>query len=52
MREVKRQFNPAFGNKAHVQSEFLIYELRKFSAKFSTNKAKLRSEKYHVSKLN
>ena len=34
--EVKIQFNPAFGNKAHVQWEFLKYEIRK---------SKLRREK-------
>ena len=27
--EVKSQFNPAFGNKAHVQWEFLKYEIPK-----------------------
>ena len=34
-----------FGNKARVQSEFLKYEIRKFSIEFSKNKAKLRREK-------
>ena len=43
--EVKSQFNPAFKNKAHVQWEFLKYEIRKFSIEFSKNKAKLRREK-------
>ena len=43
--EVKSQFNPAFGNKAHVQWEFLKYEIRKFTIEFSKNKAKLKREK-------
>ena len=43
--EVKSQLNPAFKNKAHVQWEFLKYEIRKFSIEFSKNKAKLRREK-------
>ena len=43
--KVKSQFNPAFGNKAHVQWEFLKYEIQKFSVEFSKNKAKLRHEK-------
>ena len=43
--EVKSQFNLAFGNKAHVQREFLKYGIRKFTIKFSKNKAKLKREK-------
>ena len=43
--EVKSQFYPAFGNKAHVQWEFLKYEIRKFTIEFSKKKAKLRREK-------
>ena len=43
--EVKSQFNPTFGNKAHVQWEFLRYEIRKIPIEFSKNKAKLRREK-------
>ena len=43
--KVKSQFNPAFGNKAHVQWEFLKYEIQKFSIEFSKNKTKLRREK-------
>ena len=44
--EVKTQFNPAFGNKAHhVQWEFLKYEIPKFTIEFSKNKAKLKREK-------
>ena len=43
--KVKSQFNPAFKNKAHVQQEFLKYEIRKFSIEFSKNKAKLRRKK-------
>ena len=33
------------GNKAHVQWGFLKYDIRKFTIKFSKNKAKLRREK-------
>ena len=43
--EVKSQFNAAVGNKAYVQWEFLKYEIRKFTIKFSKNKAKLKREK-------
>ena len=43
--KVKCQFNPAFGNKAYVQWEFLKYEIWKFSTEFSKNKVKLRREK-------
>ena len=43
--EVKIQFNPAFGNKAHLQWEFLKYEIWKFTIEFSKNKAKLKREK-------
>ena len=43
--EVKSQFNTAFGNKAHVQWEFLKYDTRKFTIDFSKNKAKLKREK-------
>ena len=43
--EVKSHFNPTFGNKAHVQWEFLKYEIRKLSIEFSKNEAKLKSEK-------
>ena len=43
--EVKSQFNPAFPSKAHVQWEFLKYEIRKFTIEFSKNKAKLKREK-------
>ena len=43
--EVKGQFNPAFGNKAHVQCEFLKYKIRTFTIEFSKNKAKLKREK-------
>ena len=43
--EVKRQFNPAFGNRAHTPWKFLKHEIWKFSVKFSKNKAKLRREK-------
>ena len=43
--EVKSQFYPAFENKAHVQWEFLKYEIRKFTIEFSKKKAKLRREK-------
>ena len=43
--EVKSQFKPAFGNKAHVQWEFLKYEIRKFAIEFSKNEAKLKREK-------
>ena len=43
--EVKSQFNPAFGNKPHVQWEFLKYEIPKFTIEFSKNKAKLKREK-------
>ena len=43
--KVKSQFSPAFGNKAHVQWEFLKYEIRKFSIELSKNKAKLRHKK-------
>ena len=43
--EVKIQFNPAFGNKAHLQLEFLKYEIWKFTIEFSKNKAKLEREK-------
>ena len=43
--EVKSQFNPAFGNKAHVKWEFLKYKIREFSREFSKNKAKLKLEK-------
>ena len=42
---VKSQFNPAFGNKAHVQQEFLKYEIQKFTIEFSKHKAKLKREK-------
>ena len=43
--KVKSQFNPAFGNKAHIQWEILKYEIPKSSVEFSKNKAKLMSEK-------
>ena len=43
--KVKSQFNLAFGNKARAQSDFLKYEIRKFSIEFSKNKAKLRRKK-------
>ena len=43
--EVKSQFNPAFGNKAHVQWEFLKYKIRKFTMEFSKNIANLKREK-------
>ena len=43
--EVKSYFNPGFGNKAHVQWEFLKYEIGKFTIEFSKNKAKLKREK-------
>ena len=43
--EVKSQFNPAFGNKPHVQWEFLKYEIPKFTIEFSKNKAKPKREK-------
>ena len=43
--EVKIQFDPAFGNKAHLQWEFLKYEIWKFTIEFSKNKAKLKREK-------
>ena len=43
--KVQIQFNPAFGNKAHVQLEFLQYEIWKFTIECSKNKAKLRREK-------
>ena len=43
--KVKSQFNPAFGNKAHVQWEFLKYKIQKFTIEFSKNKAKLKREK-------
>ena len=49
--EVKSQFNPAFGNKAHVQLEFFKYEIRKFTIEFSKNKAKLKREKLSEVKL-
>ena len=42
---VKSEFNSAFGNKAHVQWEFLKYEIWKFTIEFSKNKAKLKREK-------
>ena len=45
IREVKSQFNPAFGNKAHVQWEFLKYQIGKFTIEFSKNKSKLEREK-------
>ena len=38
--EVKSQFNPALGNKTHVQWEFLKHKIRKFSIEFSKIKAK------------
>ena len=44
--ELKSQFNPAFGNKAHVQWEFLKYKILKFTIEFSKNKAKLKHENY------
>ena len=51
--EVKSQFSPAFGNKAHhVQWEFLKYEIRKFTIEFSKNKAKLKCEKLSCLKVN
>ena len=43
--EVKSQFKPAFRNKAHVQLEFLKYEIQKLTIEFSKNKAKLKCEK-------
>ena len=43
--EGKSQSKPAFGNKAHVQREFLKYEIREFTVEFSKNKAKLKREK-------
>ena len=43
--EVKSQFNPFFGNKSHVQWEFLKFEIRKSSPKLSKNKAKIRRKK-------
>ena len=43
--EVKNQFNPAFGNKAHVQWELFKYEIWKFTIEFSKSKAKLKCEK-------
>ena len=43
--EVKSQFNPAFGNKPHVQWEFLKYQIWKFNIEFSKNKAKLKRQK-------
>ena len=43
--KVQSQFNPAFGNKAHVQLGFLQYEIWKFTIECSKNKAKLRREK-------
>ena len=50
--EIKSQFNPASGNKAHVQWEFLKYEIWEFSIEFSKNKAKSGVKHYHASKLN
>ena len=38
--EVKNQFDSAFGNKAHVQWEFLAYKIQRFSIECSKNKAK------------
>ena len=43
--EVKSQFNPAFGNKADVQWEFLKYEIRKFTIEFLKNITKLKCQK-------
>ena len=43
--KVKSQFNLAFGNKPHVQWEFLKYQIWKFNIEFSKNKAKLKREK-------
>ena len=43
--EVKSQFDPAFGNKAHVQWEFLKCKIRKCSVEFSKSKTKVRLEK-------
>ena len=44
--EVTSQFDTAFESKPHAQWEFLKYEIQKFSAEFSKNKAKLRREKW------
>ena len=43
--EVKSPFNPAFGSKAYIRWEFLKYEIRILSKKFSKNKVKLWREK-------
>ena len=43
--KIKSHLNPVFGNKTHVQLEFLKYKILKFSIGFSKNKAKLRCEK-------
>ena len=42
--EVKSQFYPAFGNKAHVQWEFLKCKIQKCSTEFLKSKTKLRLE--------
>ena len=49
--KVEIQFNPALGNKAHVQWEFLKYKIRKFTIEFSKNKAKLKREKLSCLKV-
>ena len=49
--EVKSQFNPVFGNKAHIQWEFLKYEIRKFTIEVSKNRAKLKCEKLSCLKV-
>ena len=49
MNEGKSQFNPAFGNNAHVQWEFLKWKISQFPLEFGKKKAKLRHEK--VSRL-
>ena len=43
--EVNSQFKPAFEKEAHVQWEFLKYEIRKFTIEFSKNKANLKRKK-------
>ena len=42
--KAKSQFDPAFGNKAHVQWDFSNYKIQKFSVEFSNIRAKLMCE--------